>query len=537
MTEQSRSASFRQPLAHALDIELRRLERVIALGWAILGALGVPLALTIAFTTSSRLGFPMAICAAVLLALALGSLAWLRVRPVTKRTPILVIGIEGMLPWVTFAVLFFTQGAAYALASWVPPLVFAALVVAWVVRLQSRPPLIVSIVGAASYLAVYFVFVHPKVPYGPAHLILFDPPMQLSRAFSLVAAGVLGMLLARELRRAIARAEAQVRSEELFGKYRLVRKVGSGAGGSVHEAVYCPEGGFERRVAIKQLHDALASEPLLVDAFRAEAELGARLAHPNVVMIHDFGRHGGTFFMAMEFVDGLPLAKLAYRARRAGVAFSPAVIGHIARSVLRGLHHAHEGVRDASGKALHILHRDVCPQNLLVSRIGEVKVTDFGIARVLDRAEGASTRTIAGHEAYMAPEQIDGRPLGLTTDLFAVGVVLWELACGKRLFARDNVAATLLAVTTADVPRATSIRQGIDPAWDDFFASAMARDAIDRFPSAREMLEALDRIADAKGDDAAATLGELVVRFAVETAETPPPSLEAETLREERAAS
>ncbi len=521
--------------------ELRRLERVIALGWVILGALGVPLALTIAFTTSPRLGFPMAVCAAVLLLLALGSMAWLRVRPVTKRTPVIVIAIEGMLPWAMFAVLFFTQGAAYALASWVPPLVFAALVVAWVVRLQTLPPLVVSVVGAASYLIVYFVFVHDHVPHGPAHLILFDPPMQLSRSFSLVAAGVLGTLLSRELRRAIGRAEAQVRSEELFGKYRLIKKIGAGAGGSVHEAVYCPEGGFERRVAVKQLHAALASDPALVAAFRTEAELGARLAHPNVVTIHDFGRHGETFFMAMEFVDGLPLAKLVFRAQRAGIALSPSVVGHVARSVLRGLHHAHEGVRDASGNALHILHRDVCPQNLLVSRIGEVKVTDFGIARVIEivngHMEGASTRTLAGHEAYMAPEQIDGRPLGLTTDLFAASVVFWELLAGKRLFVRDNPAATLLAVTATIVPRITTIRSDIAPAWDAFFTRSLARDGGDRFQSAAETLDALDAIADAKSDDAAALLGELVVRFAADPAPISSPALDAETMREERVAS
>ncbi len=530
MPGDTRSTSFRAPLANAIDVELRRLERMIALAWVLISGLGVVLALTIAFTTAPKLGFPMAACAAVLLVLAIGSLAWLRVRPVTKRTPIIVIAVEGMLPWVCFAVLFFTQGAAYALASWVPPLVFAALVVAWVVRLQAMPPLVVSIIGAASYLVVYFLFVRPDVPRGAAHLILYDPPMQFSRAFTLVAAGALGTLVARELRRAIGRAEAQVRSEELFGKYRLVRKIGAGAGGSVHEAVYCPEGGFERRVAVKQLHDSLASEPALVEAFRIEAELGARLAHPNVVMIHDFGRHGGTFFMAMEFVDGLPLAKLAFRVRRASLSLSPAIVGHVARSVLRGLHHAHEGVRDASGKALHILHRDVCPQNLLVSRIGEVKVTDFGIARVLDRAEGAMTKTIAGHEAYMAPEQIDGRPLGLTTDLFAVGVVMWELLAGKRLFARENPAATLLAVATTIVPPITSVRSDVDAAWDAFFTRVLARDAADRFPSARAMLDALDTIDETRRDDAPAILGELVTRFAVETVETP--VVEAETMKE-----
>ena len=298
-----------------------------------------------------------------------------------------------------------------------------------------------------------------------------------------------------------------MRRQEVFGKYRIVRKIGSGSGGTVHEAIDRPEGGFERRVAVKQLHTHLITERAFVEGFRAEAELGARLADPNVVVIHDFGRHEETFFMAMEFIDGLPLSKLTQRARAANVAFPSHVVGHIARSVLRGLAHAHEGVRDEAGHPLRILHRDVCPQNVLVSRIGEVKLTDFGIARVLGHTdETASTRTIAGHEAYMAPEQIENGALDLTSDLFAMGVILWELLAGRRLFARDNPASTLLAVMEAHVAE-------LDSPWDAFLQRALARDPKARFPSARAMLTALDTIEGARGDDAATTLGELVQRF------------------------
>jgi serine/threonine-protein kinase len=328
--------------------------------------------------------------------------------------------------------------------------------------------------------------------------------MQLSRAFTLVFGGGLGSAIARALRSAIGAADRTVRREELFGKYRVLKKIGSGSGGSVHEAVYCPEGGFERRVAIKQLHPNLLSEQSFVDGFRAEAELGARLAHPNVVMIHDFGRSDETFFMAMEYVDGLPLSRLSHRAKAAGVTFAPEIVAHVGRSVLRALEHAHEGVRDASGQPLRVLHRDVCPQNIMVSRIGEVKLTDFGIARVLGQASETSTRTIAGHEAYLAPEQIEGRA-SIASDLFAVAIVLWELVTGKRLFARDNPAATLLAIMAANVPKTGGA------AWDAFFDRALARDPSRRFGSAREMLEGLPQTAAEAAD---ASLGALVVRFA-----------------------
>ena len=501
--------TLRKPLENALDRELRLIERFIVRVWIVLASAGVVFALVVAAFISRRLGLTMATMGVVVVALFVGSDRLLARRPLGKRTPTSVIVIEGILPWVFFAATYFSQGAAYALASWVPPLLFAAVILAWVARLEPIAPLIVGLSGAASFLGVYFVLVLPHVPHGAAHTILQDPPLQLSRAFTLAGAGVLGSAVSRVLRRVIGRADQTLRSEELFGKYRIGRKIGAGSGGSVHEAVYCPEGGFERRVAVKQLHPALVSEASFVEGFRNEAELGARLAHPNVVTIHDFGRHEETFFMAMEFVDGLPLSKLIHRMRRSEEKLPLDLVGHVGRSVLLGLDHAHEGVRDAAGQPLHILHRDVCPQNVLVSRIGEVKLTDFGIARVLGEASETSTRTIAGHEAYMSPEQVEGR-VGLGTDLFALAVILWELVAGERLFARENPASTLLAVMSTEVPTI----EDADDAWNAWLARALARDPAARFASARAMLAALDAIPSAHGEGSAARLGELVVRYA-----------------------
>ncbi|HEY1956944.1 MAG TPA: serine/threonine-protein kinase [Polyangiaceae bacterium] len=504
MGEEARS-SLRKPLENAIDVELRRVERSIARAWVVLAAAATVLSLVVAATIARRLGLVMAAINAGLTVVFVGAARWVDRRPVDRRTPLVVVAFEGAMPWVFFVALAFTQGAPYALASWIPPLVFAALVVAWVARLRPWPPVVVSIASGVAYLAAYFVFVRPRVPLGPTHLILYDPPMQISRAFSLVLGGVMGAFVARQLRRAIARADSVVRSEELFGKYRIVRKLGAGASGSVHEALYCPEGGFERRVAIKQLHAALASDEALVRAFRAEAELGARLAHPNVITIHDFGRHADTFFLAMEFVDGVSLARIALRSQREGLALPTDIVAHVLRCVLRGLEHAH---------AARVLHRDVCPQNVLISRAGEVKLGDFGIARVLDASgEGASTRTIAGHEAYMAPEQIEGGTLAKATDLFALGVIGWELLTGRRLFVRDNPAATLLAVTRAPVAAVSMIRPELGPAWDDFISRALERPIDRRFGSARAMLDALDAFEPVHSETDAA-LGALAVRFA-----------------------
>jgi len=512
-------STIRHPLENALDRELRRMERVIVRAWLVLSLVGVILALVIAATVTAKLGLTMAAMGATLVGLFALSHVLLNRRSPGKRSSPISFVIEGVVPWAFFAALALSQGAAYALASWVPPLLFAALIVAWVARLEPIAPLVVGVTGAATFLAVYFAVVHPHVPTGPAHSIIQDPPMQLSRAFTLVVGGGIGSAIARALRGAIGQADRVVRREELFGKYRLLKKIGAGSGGSVHEAVYCPEGGFERRVAIKQLHPNLVSEQSFVDGFRAEAELGARLAHPNVVTIHDFGRNDETFFMAMEFVDGLPLSRLFHRAKLAGVAFEPEIVAHVGRSVLRALEHAHEGVRDVAGQPLRVLHRDVCPQNIMVSRIGEVKLTDFGIARVLGQARETSTRTIAGHEAYLAPEQIEGRA-SIASDLFAVAIVLWELFTSERLFSRENPAATLLAIMAANVPKTN------DAPWDAFFDRALAREPSRRFGSAREMLEALPPT-DAEGADA--SLGALVVRF---SEDRPDPADSQATIRE-----
>jgi hypothetical protein len=531
--ETSLALSIREPLEQALHAALRRMERLIARVWVVLAVSGIVGGAIVAATVARRLGVAMVATSLPLLVLFVVVARRLERCALGPRLSVALALAEGTMPWLFFAVLFYTQGAAYALSSWVPPMLFAALMVAWVARLRTLAPLLIGASGAVMYLGVYFLIIKHALPVGPAHLILHDPPMQISRAATMVLGGIVGTAIARELRRAIARADARMRSEELFGKYRLLRRIGAGGGGVVHEALYCPEGGFERRVAVKQLHAALLAEPAVVEGFRAEAELGARLAHPNVVTIHDFGRHQGAFFMAMEYVDGMALSRLASRMRKTGVPFPAHVVGHVGRGVLGGLDHAHDGVRDGDGNPLRILHRDVCPQNVLVSRIGEVKLTDFGIARVLGRAENASTRTIAGHEAYMAPEQIEGRGLVLATDLFAVGVVLWELLAGRRLFARDNPAATLMAVMSAPAEHVTALRPELDPAWDAFFVRALARPPDERFATARAMLAALRALPGAVDTTSGAALGELCTRFASAPHPAPPPGDDAVTVTAE----
>ena len=504
---------IRAELAEALDSELRQLDLRVAQAWCLLCAGGVVGGLGVAFAGISRsLGVVCAFASAAML-VPFGAAAFvLRRRALPRPLARALIGLEALLPWSFLALLVVTQGPAYALASWLPPMIFAGVIVAALARLQPLAPVVVGVVGAAAHLGVYAALAHPSLdPDTP--LLFAKPALQVTRALSLFGTGLVASFVTRYLRRAIGRAESKVRTEELLGKYRLLEKIGAGGAGIVHAALYRPEGGFSRRVAVKILHPHLAVEPAFVEGFRREAELGARLAHPNVVTIHDFGRHEGVAFIAMELIEGLTLARLLSRAAAANVPLPIHVATHVARSALDGLEHAHEGVRGDDGAPLRILHRDVCPQNILVSKIGEVKLNDFGIARVLGAAGAAQTQNVAGHEAYMAPEQARGTEMTVRTDLFALAIVLWECLAGRRLFARATGAATLVAMLEDPIPPIAVVRPDLAASYNDFFERALARDPSARFASAREMSEALLALPGARGD-AAADLGALVVRFA-----------------------
>jgi eukaryotic-like serine/threonine-protein kinase len=501
-----------KPFEAALSGELRAFEQVTVRAWQAFWSVALFGSLVAAATFSDRLGFACAGVSAALLAahVLLGRRLRKRAGRATLRGWLLAI--ETASPWLLLLVLLVAAGADYALSSWVPPVMFCLLVVAFAARLQPRAALLTGLASGVVYPLLYVALVAPRLSSDAAAQITYQLPMQLFRAASLVAGGVLGMLAARGLRAAFERADIAAREQDLFGKYRLLRQVDAGGMGVVYEASYEPEGGFARRVALKRVHQHLADQPRFVDAFRAEAELCARLVHPNIVQVVDFGRVGTSYFLAMEYVDGLALGTFARRAREAALPLPPHVVGLVARELLSALAHAHEGARDANGRTLRVVHRDVCPQNVLVSRNGEVKLTDFGVARALRDAEATHTRA-AGHVAYMAPEQARGEPVDRRVDLFAVGAVIWELLGGRRLFARDNEPATLIALLSEPVPLVTALREDVDRGWDIVLVRALAREASARFGSATEMLAALDAVPDATGERAAEDLAALVERL------------------------
>ncbi len=498
----------------ALGEELRRLERVTIGILTAMSVVGVVLGLGVGLMLKTRFGFVQGSFSALLSVwFSFYGRAFERG---TAGRPLRAVQslIEALLPWVSLLLVASSQGPVYALGSWVPPIIFYALMLVAVARLKPRLCLGYGLVGALVFPAIYFTVLLPGLPAGAPLFTL--PALQGTRSLSMGTSGVLCAILARGLLAAIGRAESTVRAQNLFGKYRLVREIAKGGMGFVFEALYCPEGGFERRVAVKRIHPHLAATTRFVESFREEAKLCARLAHPAIVQVLDFGRIDDTYFLVMEYVEGMTLGELMTRTKAEPL---PAdLVGHVLREILGALAYAHEGARAADGRPLRVVHRDLCPPNVLVSTNGEVKLTDFGIARSLADASESLTKHVSGHSGYMAPEQARAEAFDTRADLFPLGVIAWELFAQRRLFSTGNPASSLLALLTDDVLPISVVRPHLDPRWDAFIARAMARDPSARFASAQEMLTALDAIPESRG-----TGGERLGRLITELLAAPAP--------------
>lgn len=246
--------------------------------------------------------------------------------------------------------------------------------------------------------------------------------------------------------------------------------------------------GFSRSVAIKQLHPQYAKSPEFVAQFLDEAKLTARIRHPNVVSVLDVVARDGELFVVMEYVEGEPLSRLAY------CASDPvplAVASAILVQVLLGLHAAHEATTEA-GVPLQIVHRDVSPQNMLVGLDGASHILDFGVAKAVSRLHTTENGQIKGKLSYMAPEQLRAEEVDRRADIFAAGVVLWELLTKRRLFWRSDPYATVTAVLADDVKAPSEYRAEVPTALDSLVLKALASDPQTRFATAREMAIALE---------------------------------------------
>lgn len=494
-TPKSTHSSLRAPLDVALGDELRALDLGLARAWQILSVAGVFSGLLVYYLLGFTEGWAVSALSAFGCAFYTAQREFLG-GPRFKSAISAATVIEAIMPSVFLIAIAETRSAADALGSYVPPLLFAAVTVTTIARLRPRVTLILGAVNGVAFLAIYFGRLRELLSPEELARPLYSTGMQLVRGISFIAGGGLAYLVTVALRKAIGRAERQVRSLDLFGKYRLGDKIGAGGMGVVHRAVYCPEGGFERVVAVKLLHPHLADQPPFLRGFREEAELSARLVHPNIVQVFDFGRVGDAYFLAMEHVEGLTLGGLAARLTKHKKPMPVEYVAWVGHELLSGLAHSHAVARDSEGGRLHVVHRDLCPANILLSISGEVKISDFGVAKALGEATASETKTVAGHTGYMAPEQIRAEPIDERCDLFAVGVVLWELLANQPLFRRGTEGLTSVAVLEHDVPFVTTRREGLDLAWNGFFDKALAASPAARFQTAAEMSAALSALCD-----------------------------------------
>ncbi|MCB9591113.1 MAG: serine/threonine protein kinase, partial [Sandaracinaceae bacterium] len=292
------------------------------------------------------------------------------------------------------------------------------------------------------------------------------------------------------------------------GGYELLARLGSGGMASLYLARRAGAAGFERLAAVKVVHPHLAEDERFTLMFVDEAKLSSRIQHPNVVRVEDFGEHEGTYYMAMEYVHGCSLAQLlgalAKRSRR----LQPPLAVHIAMGLAAGLHAAHD-TTDAEKRPLELVHRDVSPQNALLSYSGHVKLIDFGIAKARFRARETKSVRIKGKLSYMAPEQVRMAPLDRRTDVYALGIVLWEMLTMRRYFQADNELA-LLDMIRAPEPRSPAAYVSLDPELEAVLLSALAADPADRPPSARELRRRLAKACPAALEVDAADLAELL---------------------------
>lgn len=279
----------------------------------------------------------------------------------------------------------------------------------------------------------------------------------------------------------------------MLGPYELLQRIATGGMAEVYLARRAGPHGFQKIIAVKRILPQLAQDTDFVAMFVDEARVCARLAHPNIVQVFDFGEHDGELYMAMEYVDGTTAARLVRAAASRGEEVPLDAALYIALGVLRGLDYAHNA-RDDEGKPLDLVHRDVSPGNVLIDRSGAVKLTDFGIARAAEIERRTDAGQLKGKLGYMSPEQVVGRELDARSDLFTVGIALAELVMLRPLFSGPNEIEVLMRIRDADLGVLDRAGSRVPDDVRAVLFRALARDRALRYPSAAAFAEAIEEI-------------------------------------------
>ena len=271
-----------------------------------------------------------------------------------------------------------------------------------------------------------------------------------------------------------------------FGKYLLVEKLATGGMAQLYRAKIIGVEGFEKFIAIKQILPHLAHEEELITSFIDEAKLAALLNHQNVVQIYDFGSMENSYFITMEFLFGKDLRAVNAKAKEKGTPVSLENALYLISKVCAGLDYAHK-LKDFQGKSLNIIHRDISPQNIFLTYEGDVKIVDFGIAKAASQSTITQVGMIKGKVAYMSPEQAAGKVIDHRSDIFATGILLYELVAGGRMFKGDDTLQILSKVREAEFTPLGTLKGGLPEKLYDIVAKALAKEPEDRYQSCADM--------------------------------------------------
>ncbi|MBS2029721.1 MAG: serine/threonine protein kinase [Deltaproteobacteria bacterium] len=277
-----------------------------------------------------------------------------------------------------------------------------------------------------------------------------------------------------------------------FGRYTLQKRIATGGMAEIYLAKQQGPGRFERSLVIKRILPHLVEDPKFTAMFLDEAALAAHLSHPHIAQVHDFGLEDGSYYIAMELVRGPDLKRIINACRELGRRIPVPVAVRVMAHVLGALHYAHQATND-KGEPLHVVHRDVSPQNVLISQDGVVKLVDFGIAKAADTSHQTEAGVVKGKFAYLAPEQLGQDPLDGRCDLFAAGLVLHELLTLERVYAGEGP-TVLRAVMAANVPPVRQMRADVPPELEEALGWSLQKDRDRRPKDCRAMQHELEQL-------------------------------------------
>jgi serine/threonine protein kinase len=273
-------------------------------------------------------------------------------------------------------------------------------------------------------------------------------------------------------------------------RYRVIKRLEAGGMAEVYLGEATGVEGFKKRVAIKRVLPHLAQNENFIRMFLDEARLSARLNHANIVSVFDISAREDTYFLIMEFVDGANLKKILESLQRRGQRFQLAEAIYVCAEAARGLSYAHE-LHDENGHALGIVHRDISPPNIMLTKRGEVKVADFGLAKAGTQLSQTDPGVVKGKFSYLSPEAASGKEVDARADVFSLGIVLWEMLAGRRLFLGETDWATVKLVQAANIPRLSPLNNQVDHGFEEILWRALTREPEARFQSAHEFGDAL----------------------------------------------